>query len=156
MDRYYKIYPISRDEANVEVTLDMNYNLNNLDVKTLDNLIGILDLLGFEDRTEEDEDTYTLHNIKLGKALKIQSSRFVVIKLRNQNDFTVRHCRTGFVRHVVKRDNKWYYAFRLTKDNFLDFNEEQIKEYQDAKKILDDGAGVAEVYREIDVEFDID
>lgn len=56
MDKYYKIYPISRDEANVEVTLDTNYNLNHLDIKTLDNLIGVLDLLGFEDRTEEDYD----------------------------------------------------------------------------------------------------
>lgn len=53
MDKYYKIYPISRDEANMEVMLDTNYNFNHLDVKTLDNLIGLLNLLGFEDRTEE-------------------------------------------------------------------------------------------------------
>lgn len=54
-NRYYKIYPISRNEANVEVTIGTdNYNLNNLDVKTLDNLICILDLIGFEDKTEED------------------------------------------------------------------------------------------------------
>lgn len=54
MDKYYKIYPISRDRANVEVMLDTNYNLNHLDVKTLDNLIGVLDLLGFKDKTEGD------------------------------------------------------------------------------------------------------
>lgn len=55
MDKYYKIYPISMDEANVEVTIDTdNYNLNKLDVKTLDSLIGILDLLGFEDKTEDE------------------------------------------------------------------------------------------------------
>ena len=56
-NRYYKIYPISRDEANVEVAIDTAYyNLNNLDIKTLDNLISILDLLGFEDKTEEDKE----------------------------------------------------------------------------------------------------
>lgn len=55
-NKYYKIYPISRDEANVEVTIDTeNYNLNHLDVKTLDNLMGILDLLGFEDKTEDED-----------------------------------------------------------------------------------------------------
>lgn len=63
MNKYYKIYPISRDEANVEVKLDTNYNLNHLDVKTLDNLIGVLDLLGFEDKTEEDND-YVMSKMK--------------------------------------------------------------------------------------------
>lgn len=63
MNKYYKIYPISRDEANVEVKLDTNYNLNHLDVKTLDNLIGVLDLLGFEDKTEEDND-YVMPEMK--------------------------------------------------------------------------------------------
>ena len=53
-NKYYKIYPISRDEANVEVMLDKNYNLNHLDVKALDNLMDILDLLGFEDKTEDE------------------------------------------------------------------------------------------------------
>ena len=63
MNKYYKIYPISRDEANVEVKFDTNYNLNHLDVKTLDNLIGVLDLLGFEDKTEEDND-YVMPEMK--------------------------------------------------------------------------------------------
>lgn len=54
-NKYYKIYPISRDGANVEVMLDKNYNLNHLDIKALDNLIGVLDLLGFEDKTEDED-----------------------------------------------------------------------------------------------------
>ena len=61
MNKYYKIYPISGDETNVEVVLDTNnYNLNDLDDKTLDNLIDMLDSLGFEDKTDEDYDTYDM------------------------------------------------------------------------------------------------
>lgn len=153
MDKYYKIYPVSMNEANVEVTLDTNYNLNHLDVKTLDNLIGVLDLLGFEDKTEEEDDM--TYNIEVGTKLKINSSKFVVVK-SSQNSFSVQNCRTGFVREVVNKNNKWFYVLRLTQDSFLDFDEEQRKEYQDAKNILDAGADVAEVYREIDIEFDID
>lgn len=56
MDKCYKIYPISRDEANVEVTINTdNYNLNHLDVKTLDNLMCILDSLGFKDKIEDED-----------------------------------------------------------------------------------------------------
>lgn len=55
MNKEYKIYPISKDTTNVEVMLDtINYNLNDLDDKTLDNLIDMLDSLGFEDKTDED------------------------------------------------------------------------------------------------------
>ncbi len=55
MNKYYKIYPISGDETNVEVVVDRKYyNLNNLNDTTLNNLIDILDLLGFEDKTDED------------------------------------------------------------------------------------------------------
>ena len=55
MNKEYKIYPISRDETNVELVVDRKYyNLNNLNDTTLNNLIDILDLLGFEDKTDED------------------------------------------------------------------------------------------------------
>ena len=55
MNKEYKIYPISRDETNVEVVVDRKYyNLNNLNDTTLNNLIDILDLLGFKDKTDED------------------------------------------------------------------------------------------------------
>lgn len=67
MNKYYKIYPISRDAANVEVILDTDsYNLNDLDDKTLNNLIGILELLGFEDGIEEHrDDSYNMPEMKI-------------------------------------------------------------------------------------------
>lgn len=67
MNKYYKIYPISGDETNVEVVVDTkNYNLNGLDDKTLDNLIDILNLLMFEDKTDEDEDDiYIMPEMKI-------------------------------------------------------------------------------------------
>lgn len=53
MNRYYKIYPVSMDSANVEITINGdNYNLNNLDSETVESLMEVLDLLYFEDRTE--------------------------------------------------------------------------------------------------------
>lgn len=55
MNKEYKIYPILKDKTNVEVVVDRKYyNLNYLDDTTLNNLINILDLLGFEDKTDED------------------------------------------------------------------------------------------------------
>lgn len=166
MDKYYKIYPISRDEANVEVKLDTNYNLNHLDVKTLDNLIGVLDLLGFEDKTEEDND-YVMPEMKAVETDFMELSNINdyahtkdIVKLLNNADKHIAELEkdleftTKIANELIEIKHKLEQELAKLKSKYEDCDKERLEnrmEYLTMKNNwLNSKQQLAEKYKEIE------